>query len=283
MQKIELIAKNNQFVVDEILSQKPNLNFSILQKLLRKKDIRINNKKICQNTLTKTGDEIYLFLEDKQKKQVEVVFENKEIAIVFKPQGMEVTKKDKVFCESDCLEDLFDGFYACHRLDKNTEGLVVLAKDKKIQQLMFDVFKQHKVKKFYKAIVVGNVKQFGENLIDYHKKEKEKVKIYSDPTSGGSKIKTNYTVKKREEDLFLLDIELLTGKTHQIRAQLAHHGIFVVGDERYGKKDVNKKYHTRKQLLCASKLQFVEMPKELCKMDNLVVTAEPTFLKKYGF
>ncbi|MGN1221964.1 MAG: hypothetical protein ACI4TT_01865, partial [Christensenellales bacterium] len=111
MQKIQFTNNTNQFVFDAILKHKQNLNYQILNTILRKRDIRVNNKKIVSNQTVNIGDEICLFLPDKKQTDKNVVFENEQILIVFKPQGVEVTKQDKTFLESDCLEDICDGFY----------------------------------------------------------------------------------------------------------------------------------------------------------------------------
>ncbi|MGN1222250.1 MAG: pseudouridine synthase, partial [Christensenellales bacterium] len=189
---------------------------------------------------------------------------------------------DKTFLESDCLEDICDGFYACHRLDKNTEGLVVLAKTEKIRDAIFECFKQHKIQKNYKAIAFGNIKK-QEKFVDYQKKQNDKVYIFDKAHEGCSKIITSYVLEQTNGELSLLDVNIKTGKTHQIRAQLAHHGIFILGDERYGKKEMNKKYKTKKQLLCAYKLNFVDMPKILQNLNDKTVVTSPTFLNKFGF
>lgn len=283
MQKLDFLAVKKQLVFDAILNFKPSLNYQTLNKLLRKKDIRINDKKIKENQMVNCGDKITIFLPQKKQQTLQIVFESKNILIVFKPQGLEVTKQDKVFEDSDCVEDIFDGFYACHRLDKNTEGLLVLAKNINARDIMFDLFKNHKIKKYYKAIAFGKINKNGENFIDYHKKENNKIYIYSKKQEDTTKILTNYKVLQTKDDLSLLDIELLTGKTHQIRAQLAHHNIYILGDERYGEKQVNKQYKQKKQLLCAYKLVFEDMPTEFLDLKNKTIITEPTFIKKYGF
>lgn len=278
MKKIEFLATQNQSVFEQILSNQPQLNFSVLKTILRKKDIKINGKKITQNVDVCVGDTITFYLPQTDKKQVPVVFEDDNILIAFKPQGMEVTKADKVFSNSACLEDVFDGAFACHRLDKNTEGLVVLAKNQQTQMAMFEVFKQHKVKKFYKAICFGNINKNGQNLVDYYSKTKNGIKVFSQKQQGATQIKTNYVYQKNIDNFCLLDIQILTGKTHQIRVHLAHHKIYIVGDEKYGNKQINKQCKTKKQKLCAYKLIFENMPKNLSYLNNKIFQVEPTFI-----
>lgn len=278
MEKLEFENKKNQFVIDAIISEKPTLNFSFVKSLLRKKDVRIDGKKTSENIFVNVGQKICVFLPQKKQKSVEIVFEDQNILIANKPQGMEVTQKDKIFLDSECLEDITHA-KACHRLDKNTSGLVVMAKNQKIENLLLNVFKNRLIKKFYTAIVVGNVKQDGENLVDYWSKQNDKICIFTQKQENSYQIKTNYTVQKNLGDgRYVLNIELLTGKTHQIRAHLAHHGIFIVGDQKYGKKQINKKYGKTKQQLCANFIKFCKLDGELSYLSNKTFEIDADFL-----
>ena len=282
MQKIEFTNTKNQKLFDAILGNNPNLNYQILNQLLRKKDIRVNGQKILQNSFVQNGDRVTFFLPDKKQKVLDIAYEDEQLIVVFKPQGLETTKADKTFLQTDCVEDIFEGAFACHRLDKNTEGLLVLAKNKQARDIMFECFKNHNVQKFYKAICYGNIKE-QETFVDYHKKQNNKVYIFSEQQKETSKAITSYIKEKQNENFCLLDINIKTGKTHQIRAQLAHHKIYVLGDERYGNKQINKQFCTKKQQLCAYKLVFTNMPKQFAYLNQKHITTEPTFLKKYGF
>jgi 23S rRNA pseudouridine955/2504/2580 synthase len=241
----------------------------------------VNGKRVAENCQVFAGDKISLFLPNKKNKDVLVVFEDDNVLVAFKPQGMEVTKKDKVFLESECLEDVFEGAVACHRLDKNTEGLVVMTKNLVAEKAMLEAFKNHSIKKCYNAVAFGNVNPSGENFVDYLVKNNNSVKVFKNKTDGASQIKTNYEVKKLGNQFSLLSIEILTGKTHQIRAQLAFHQIYILGDERYGKKDVNAKFHTKKQMLCATELTFENLSKPLDYLNGKTIKVTPTFAQKF--
>lgn len=276
MEKLEFVAKDNTMLFDLILSVRPTLNFSMLKTILRKKDIKLNGKKVLENVEIKKGDTITLYLPEKKEKKVDIVFEDQNIIIANKPQGMEVTKKDKAFLDSECLEEVLNAT-ACHRLDKNTEGLVVLAKNKTAEEILLEAFKSHNIKKKYSAIVFGKINKNGQKLSNFLQKSDNFVKILDKKEENSQTAKMSYSVKNQNEELFEIEVDLETGRTHQIRAQLAHYGIFVLGDEKYGDKVVNKKYHKSKQLLCAKELVFENLPTPLDYLNNKKFCIIPTF------
>lgn len=273
---MEFFAVKNQRLFDAILQERKSLNFFMLKKALRKKDIRINNQKISENCDVKIGDKITVYLPQKVEKKIDVVFEDKNILLAKKPQGMEVTIKDKTFFDSECLEEILNA-KACHRLDKNTEGIVAFAKNEQAKRALLEAFKIHTIHKNYVAVVFGKIKKNGDFLQNYLKKEQNFAKIYDFEAKNSKIAKLEYKVIQQQKDLYLIDINLITGRFHQIRAQLAHHGIFVLGDEKYGDKEVNKKYCRKKQQLCAYKIEFEKMPAPLEYLNGRIFAIEPSF------
>ncbi len=282
MEKIEFVANAKKNIFDLIIEIKPTLNFSMLKTALRKKDIKVNNKKINDNVLANVGDKITLYLPTREEKEIEIIYEDKNILIANKPQGMEVTLQDKNFFDSKCMEEILNA-KACHRLDKNTEGLVVFAKTELAEKIMFEVFKEHQIEKRYLAIVSGNVKKSGDFLQNYLKKEQNFAKICSKSEKNAKTAKLKYYIKNKNDDIYLIDINLFTGRFHQIRAQLSHHKIFVLGDEKYGDKDINKKYHKNKQQLCAYKIKFENLAYPLQNLSQKEFEITPSFLKEFNF
>ena len=276
MEKIFIKNKKNQSVFDAIIEFRPTLNFSMLKTVLRKKDIRVNGKKIDQNKAIFDGDVVEVFLPSKKQKEIPILFEDKNVVIANKPAGIEVTKADKTFLDSDCLEEILNAT-ACHRLDKNTEGIVVLAKNKTAEDAIVEAFKNQKIKKTYTAIVFGNVNKNGEKLENFLKKEQNFVKICKKNEKNAKIAKLSYVVKNQKDKLFELTINLETGRTHQIRVQLSGKKIFVLGDEKYGQKEINKKYHKKKQMLCASKIVFENTSNPLEYLSGKTFEIKPTF------
>ena len=276
MEKLDFFADKKQSVFDAIIEHKKTLNFSMLKTALRKKDIKINDKKIHENCDVQIGDKVTIYLSERQKKKIDIVYEDENIIVANKPQGIETTTLDKAYFDSQSLEELLNA-KACHRLDKNTEGLIVLAKNKNTEQILFDVFKNHEIEKIYQAIVFGKVNKNGENFADYIKKEQNFAKICKKNDKNSKMAKLSYKLLKQKNNLSLIEVNLETGRTHQIRAQLSHHGIFVLGDEKYGDKQVNKKYHKSKQELCATRLKFLNLPAPLEYLSNRNFEITPSF------
>lgn len=249
----------NQKLSSVILSNFPNFNFNYVQKLLKQKDVKINGKRTSKDVEVFVDDIISVYVADDKILKIETVFEDENIIVVFKRRKIETISETGELDLISVLEKQTGlKLFAVHRLDRNTEGLVVFAKNKIAKESLDNAFKNRTIDKFYLALTFGIFEKESEVLTAYLKKYPDKsiVEISDEPKVGFDQIKTAYKVIDKIDDLTLVEVELLTGKTHQIRAHLAHIGHFVIGDEKYGDSTINKKYKNKYQNLYAYRIVF---------------------------
>ncbi|MDE7256521.1 MAG: RluA family pseudouridine synthase [Clostridia bacterium] len=220
--------------------------------LLKKGDIRVNGIKQRANCAVAAGDEIVYYTSPAQeaKPSHSAVYEDVNIFIADKLSGV---SSEALFCElkeSGCLP--------VHRLDRNTCGLIVLAKTAEAQTQLLEAFKERAVEKIYMCLAKNAFKAENGVLTAYASKNAESgtVRVYGSPADGRVKMVTEYEVLNKRGDIALVKVTLHTGKTHQIRAHLAHIGCPVLGDSKYGDFALNKKYGLTKQVLVSHSLRF---------------------------
>lgn len=267
----------------------PNLSSGMLFKALRKKDIKANGVRVKEDYLVSNGDKIEIYIIDdflfgKNDEGYSVVFEDDNLLVVNKAQGIPVhpDKNQKEATLIDKLQNQYGSEIAlCHRLDRNTSGLVIIAKNSETLDIMLDKIKNREIKKYYTCIVSGKMEKKQAELTDFLEKNDKISKVFiSDKKSRDSvQIVTRYKVIKTLDGLSLLEVELITGKTHQIRAHLAFYGHPIIGDGKYGRNVENKQYNAKYQMLCASKLafDFITPSKHLEYLKNKTISINPPF------
>lgn len=336
----EFIVKENEQqrlikLLGKILS---NANNGFLYKMLRKKNIVLNDKKATGNESLKTGDSIKIYFSDETFEKLSgnrktdealisinnktkkdnafvldnnIIYENKDVILINKPAGILSQKADK--SDTSVVEYLTEYMLSkeqitrnelvtfkpaiCNRLDRNTSGIILAGKSLLGLRLLNDIVAKRQIDKYYLTVVKGELTRKIESDAFLYKDEKNnKVRVFNslaeakkvvDNEKKLQNIKTIINPLDRTLEFTLLEIKLITGKTHQIRATMEHLGFPVYGDEKYGKASkVNEsgkgsytdkfgKNHSSYQMLHAYKVVFLKEMKEL-GMNKSTYIAKPS-------
>ena len=249
-----------------LMDQYPALGIGRLNKALRENKIKVNGKKQPLSARVQNGDAIRLFLNDDQLEERPIppavfVYEDKDIIVSSKPAGIEVDgpAPDTLLKRVQArLAPAGEHAVLCHRLDTGTSGLVLLAKNSAAEQFLTRSIKERAIEKRYLCVTFGRPQPPAARMQDYLIKDAERgvVKVLTEPRKGAKEIITGYDTLAVSGRLALLEVELVTGRTHQIRAHLAHIGCPILGDSKYGNNAANRELHFKYQALCAWELRF---------------------------
>ncbi len=242
--------------------------------------------RVKRDAMLKQGAMVQLYTpEEKRMPAIEVLFQNEDVIIVRKPAGISCeadAKGGKTICE--CVHDAqlanepnTEMPLLCHRLDNQTEGILLLAKNEEIQAILMETFASRRIHKTYTCLVKGCPKPDHAILKDYLRKDEQTahVKVYREPRKDTLTIITEYQVIDGG-DISRLKITLHTGRTHQIRAHMAHYGHPLLGDDHYGDYDLNKAHKARKLMLCATGLRF-SLEGKLAYLNDQRFDIKPSF------
>lgn len=219
------------------------------QILLKKKDIRVNGKKVSKDVPVCAGDRVTYYTTPVQeaKTAFSACYEDENVLVVDKESGV---NSEAVFSALSEKEPV----YFIHRLDRNTQGLMIFAKTPSAEACLLSAFRERKAEKIYQAVCVGKFAQSSGVLHAYLSKESKTSTVTVSSSPRGERIVTEYRVLSSKGELNDVEIVLHTGKTHQIRAHMAFNGTPVLGDGKYGDKAANARYNKTRQCLVAQRL-----------------------------
>ena len=288
MQKF-IVGENdaNQRLDKYLTKMFPNLPQSMMYKSIRKKDIKLNGKRCEISSRLNEGDvlELYIkdeFLETKQSKPsiysvvpvLSVLYEDDNIILVDKKPGISVHSDLTEYKNDDLVTQIQAYLYLkgeydpknkssftpslCNRIDKNTGGIVIAAKNATALRTINQKIKNREISKKYLCIVHGKLDKKSATMNAYHIKNSKlnRAFIFDEPQEGARKITTKYKVLKEKDNLSLVEVDLLTGRTHQIRAHFAYIGHPLAGDTKYGTNKQNQHLGFKHQALYSYKIKF---------------------------
>lgn len=274
MKKLTIKIKKNSKIKDFLL----NYGFSSQQanKILKNRDVKKDGKRLGADDELLAGDEVVVFCEELPEPKFKILLEDENVIVLSKGAKIEVQGKDS-------LEKLIPGSIAVHRLDRNTTGVMIMAKNTAAESSLKAAFKAGNIEKLYVCEVYGKPDFRGEKREAYLVKDSERseVKVFKNYVQKAVKIATSFETVKVGAETSIVKVKLHTGKTHQIRAHLAFLGYPIIGDGKYGNNKINKKFKQNYQKLHCFSLKIEKIDKNLENLKNKAFIDKPEWAEKY--
>jgi len=270
----------------------PRLTNSSLNKVFRVKDVKINGTRVSKDYIVSLNDEVQIYLTDNIlfgiNDKIYYAYEDDNILIAYKPKGIVSTlgddkKNSNLVYFDELVQNEKGDVKICHRLDTNTEGLVIFAKNKLAYAALLDGFKNNTIHKEYLTLVYGKPNKEKDILSNYIVNDNGYAKIVNKKLPNAKECITEYSTLKYIKDCnaSILEVSLHTGRTHQIRAHMKYIGCPVIGDSKYGENQINDKFKLYSQVLYAAKYTFsFDNNSPLFYLNDVVIDIKDSVLDK---
>ncbi|MBO5230146.1 MAG: RluA family pseudouridine synthase [Clostridia bacterium] len=287
--KTFIISKNDSGQrLDKFISKAvPALPKSLMYKYIRTKRIKVNSKKSDISAKLAEGDTVDMYINDEffapvdekydflsASKNIDIVYEDENILLLDKKVGLLshpdeteyndtlITRVKRYLYEKGEYNPKDEQSFApalVNRIDRNTGGIVIAAKNAESLRILNQKLKDRELEKYYLCVIHGSLKKKSGLLKGWLIKDekKNKVRVFDREENGAKEIKTKYSVISEKDGLSLVEVELLTGRTHQIRAHFSSIGHPLLGDGKYGTNALNKALGYKKQFLYSYRLKFM--------------------------
>ena len=287
MRTIEITSNDSGQRLDKFLTKKfKNMPQSLMYKYIRTKYIKLNGKRCEISSRLQTGDVLTLYIKDeffepvpdeydllKAPAKLDIIYEDENIMLLNKKPGLIVHPDENYHFDSliarvqhylydkkeyDPKKENSFAPALVNRIDRNTGGIVIAAKNAESLRILNQKLKDRELEKLYLCIAGGRFEKKSATLSDYLEKNEKQNRVYvlKNPTKNSKTIKTKYRVLAEKNGFSLVEVDLLTGRTHQIRAHFASIGHPLLGDGKYGKNEINRRMGYKWQALYSHKLTF---------------------------
>ncbi len=289
----------------------PKLSATLMYKYIRTKRIKVNHKRSEISYRLNQGDVVECYINDEfftsQAEEdfmvvppdISIIYEDDNIILIDKPLGLVVHEDDnntvdtlinrvkRYLYDTKQFDPKAENSFApalCNRIDRNTTGIVIVAKNAPSLRFINLLIKERQIKKYYLCVLSGILSPTCGTLTHYHFKDSKSNQVFiSDTKKKNYKtMVTSYKLIDKTDKNSLVEVLLITGRTHQIRAHFAHTGHPIIGDGKYGYGQINKQYRLKYQALCSYKLRF-EISSELMKQDFAYLNGKEFCVKSVPF
>lgn len=248
----------------------PELPFALLSKLIRQKDVFLNGTRV-KDGVVRDGDTVNLYCTPGMI-GLRVLYRSADVLALYKPKGV---PSDGEYSFASLVRYVYPEALLMHRLDTNTDGVLLFARNQHAYGILYDGMKGHEITKYYRAFVYGKVTPRTQTIKGYLFKDAKagKVFIYDAPRPGAVSVRCEVSVAGYDGACTHVEVEITGGKTHQIRALLAHSGHFILGDGKYGDDRINKQMGIKRLALTSYMVRF-HFEKDVLRLNDVTISLD---------